>query len=142
VGVAVGNTEAIGALNNWKSNLDSGTFQPVMDASAAALTSDQSWLLERNEQYRERRDIVVSALREAGLKAEVPKAAIYVWGRLPEGIEEHKYAEALLDNTGVSVTPGSVFGASGAGYIRISLGTPTPRVHEAMGRLKTMGLSI
>jgi LL-diaminopimelate aminotransferase len=142
VGVAVGNTEAIGALNNWKSNLDSGTFQPVMDASAVALTSDQSWLLERNEQYRERRDIVVPALREAGFEVDVPKAAIYVWGRLPDGVDERKYAEALLDKTGVSVTPGSVFGSSGTGYIRISLGTPTPRVHEAMARVSAMGLNI
>lgn len=142
VGVAVGNPQAIGALGTWKSNMDSGSFQPVLDASAAALTADQGWLAERNAHYRERRDIVVAGLREAGLTAETPKAAIYVWGRLPEGLNEEKYASVLLEREGVSVTPGTVFGPSGSGYIRISLGTPTDRVREAMARVKRLGLTI
>jgi LL-diaminopimelate aminotransferase len=140
VGVACGNPEAIKALGDWKSNVDSGSFQPVMDASVAALTSDQSWLQERNEQYRQRRDLVVAALRSIGFKVEVPQAAIYVWARLPASTDENRYAAELLATEGVSVTPGSVLGPSGAGYIRLSLGTPTERVKEAMERMRRFGL--
>lgn len=136
VGVAVGNPDAIRALNTYKSNVDAGSFQPALDASAAALTGDQAWLAERNGHYRQRRDIVVNALRAAGMKAGTPKAAIYVWAQLPDGLDERKYADDLLEKAGVSVTPGTVFGPSGKGFIRISLGTPTERVKEAMERVR------
>src|ERR1051325_10993367 len=135
VAVASGNAAAVNTLGTLKSNIDSGSFQAVLDAAAVALTSDQAWLVERNEHYRQRRDIVVAALRAAGLQADTPRAAIYVWAGLPEGVADERYATRLMEATGVSVTPGTVFGPSGAGYIRISLGTPTDRVREAMQRL-------
>ncbi len=140
-GVACGNADTVNTLATLKTNVDAGSFQPILDASAAALIGDQSWLIERNAHYRQRRDIVVAALREAGLTVNTPAAAIYVWARLPgersepSEADEGEYADALLNATGVSVTPGTVFGPSGAGYIRLSLGTPTERVKEAMGRI-------
>jgi len=139
-GMAAGNPEAVKALNDWKSNVDSGSFQPILEASAAALVGDQDWLIERNEQYQTRRDIAVEALRAIGFEVEMPKAAIYVWAHLPNGINEETYAADLLTKAGVSVTPGTVFGPSGAGYIRLSLGTPTERVREAMGRMQEFGV--
>ncbi len=140
VGVACGNAEAVQALGTLKSNVDSGTFRPILDASAVALTSDQGWLAERNATYRKRRDLVVDALRQVGLEVETPAAAIYVWARLPESVTATDYTEALLEGAGVSVTPGRVFGPSGKGYIRVSLGTPTDRVREAMARVIKWGL--
>jgi LL-diaminopimelate aminotransferase len=140
MGVACGNAEAVLALHTLKSNIDSGAFQPVMDAAAAALTGDQTWLAERNEQYRVRRDMVVPALRALGMEVETPAAAIYVWARLPRHLSDNVYAEALLKGAGVSVTPGRIFGPSGKGYIRLSLGTPTARVEEAMQRIADWGL--
>lgn len=141
VGMACGHAEAIQALSDWKSNVDSGSFQPVLDATVAALTGDQSWLQERNEHYRQRRDLVVAALGAIGFKVAVPQAAIYVWARLPEGTDERRYAADLLTTVGVSVTPGSVLGPSGAGYIRLSLGTPTERVKEALERIRQFNLA-
>ncbi len=141
VGIAGGNPEAVQALNTFKSNIDSGSFQPILDASAVALTSDQTWLQARNDIYRERRDIVVQALREVGMIVETPAAAIYVWAKLPEHVRAPEYAEALLNGVGVSVTPGGIFGPTGQDYIRISLGTPTERVKEAMARVAMWGLT-
>lgn len=136
LGVVCGNATAVQALAVLKSNIDSGAFKPLMDAAATALTADQSWLIQRNNTYKERRDIVVPALRELGLVADVPQAAIYVWAQLPAHTDDKNYATNLLETVGVSVTPGTVFGPSGAGYIRLSLGTPTPRIKEAMARIK------
>jgi len=135
LGVMCGNAQAVKTLGTLKSNIDSGHFKPLMDAASLALTADQSWLVERNNTYRERRDIVVNALREAGMKADVPAAAIYVWAKLPDGVDDKTYAADLLETVHVSVTPGTVFGPAGKGYIRISLGTPSARVREAMGRV-------
>jgi len=142
VGVAAGNPEVLRALGQLKGHIDTGTFRPIMDAAAAALTGDQSWTIARNEIYRERRDVVVAALRAAGFQADTPVAAIYVWARLPEGVDDRAYASRLLENTGVSVTPGSVLGPSGAGYFRIALCHPVERLREAMQRVGRWGVGV
>jgi LL-diaminopimelate aminotransferase len=137
VGMALGNPQLIKLLRTYKSQLDSSLFIPIMMAAETALLGDQSWTETRNKIYQDRRDAVVSILLELGFKLEVPKASIYVWARVPEKWEDSiVYCETLLRETGVSVTPGVVYGSSGAGYIRISLVTPIDRLSEAMERMK------
>ncbi len=133
-GVVCGNAEVIRTLAGLQSNIDSGGFMPVLDAAVVALTGDQTWQVARNEIYRERRDLVVAGARAAGLTADVPAAAIYVWARLPDGMHDAAYADDMLAGAAVTITPGSFFGPSGRGYVRLSLGTPTDRVREAMAR--------
>jgi LL-diaminopimelate aminotransferase len=137
LGMAVGNPEVLSHLYALKVKVDSSHYGPIQQAGAAALTGHQSWLAERNARYQERRNIVVAALREAGLDLEVPQAALYVWAALQPGEDEVAYCHQLASETGVSVTPGTVFGSRGAGYIRISLCTPTDRLLEAMDRLRS-----
>jgi LL-diaminopimelate aminotransferase len=136
LGAAVGNAQVISYLHTYKSQMDSSHFAPILTAGAAALTGDQEWVQDRNLVYKERRDIIVSALRKAGFTVNTPPAAIYVWARLPQGVTDStEYCNRMLEQTGVSTTPGVVYGPSGEGYLRISLGTPTPRVKEAMQRV-------
>lgn len=137
VGAMVGNPEIVRVLQQLQSNVESGQFLPVLDAASVALTGDNTWIAERNRVYRERRDLVVAGVRSAGLETDVPSAAIYVWARLPGGADDDAYAGALLEGAGISVTPGRIFGRMGHGYIRVSLGTPTERVREAMARWKS-----
>ncbi len=134
LGMVVGNPEVIGYLHTYKSQMDTSTFKPLMDAGAAALTGDQSWLEQRNLVYKERRDIILDALRRCGLQVRTPPATIYVWVRLPAGEDSMAFCDRLLQDTGVSFTPGAVYGASGEGYARISLGLATERVREGMNR--------
>jgi LL-diaminopimelate aminotransferase len=134
VGAMMGNADVIHVLQVLQSNWESGHFQPVLDAARAALTGDQGWIAERNAIYRERRDLVVAGARAAGLQVETPAAALYVWVKLPAGADDDAYCGALLEGTGVSVTPGWIFGQMGKGYVRVSLGTATERVREAMRR--------
>jgi LL-diaminopimelate aminotransferase len=135
VGAAGGNAYAIRALHTLKSNVDSASFLPVYHAAAAALTGDQGWVKERNAIYQERRDIIVDGLRAAGLAVRSPQATLYVWPRVPAGMTSEEFTTGLLDDTGVSMTPGTAFGPLGEGYARISLGIATPRVREAMERV-------
>ncbi|MEP7359260.1 MAG: aminotransferase class I/II-fold pyridoxal phosphate-dependent enzyme, partial [Anaerolineales bacterium] len=134
VGVLCGNAEVVKTMSTLQGNADSGSFKPILDAAAVALNLDDEWIQKRNECYRERRDLVVAGVRAAGLTTLSPAAAIYVWARLPEGEDDVEYTTTLVTEAGVSVTPGSFFGPSGQGYVRISLGTPTLRVAEAMQR--------
>ncbi|KAF0112437.1 MAG: LL-diaminopimelate aminotransferase [Chloroflexi bacterium] len=136
LGMAVGNADIIDFLYTYKSQMDTSTFSPILSAGAVALTGDQSWLEDRNLIYKKRRDLVVEGLRAAGFTLEAPKAAIYVWAALPsDQTDSIVYCAQLLEATGVSTTPGVVYGAHGEGYLRVSLGTPTDRIEEAMQRL-------
>lgn len=136
VGMAVGNSTAVEALARTKTNIDSGIFRPIQDAAILALTGDQSWLEERNAIYRQRRDLILATLQDVGLKAGKPVASLYIWAEVPSGYTSTGFATRLLDEMGVSVTPGSAFGPHGEGYVRISLGMDTNRIREAMARLK------
>jgi LL-diaminopimelate aminotransferase len=137
LGMAVGNAGIIGFIHTYKSQMDSSQFAPVIDAGIAALTGDQSWLEKRNSIYQTRRNIVVSGLLEAGFIVDAPPAAIYVWVKLPIGHKDSmEFCNRLLEETGVSTTPGVVYGQYGEGYLRVSLGTSTDRIHEAVKRIK------
>ena len=136
LGMAVGNAQVINYLHTFKSQVDSSQFQPILDAGIAALAGDQSWLEERNEIYQHRRDVVLQGLRTAGFTVDTPPAAIYVWAQLPAGEKDSiTFCNRLLEETGVSTTPGIVYGQHGEGYLRISLGTATHRIEEAMERI-------
>ena len=138
LGMAVGNAEVINYLFTYKSQMDTSTFGPIFDAGVTALCSDQSWLKDRNEIYHERRDLVVNGFRKAGFTLDTPHAAIYVWAQLPKGQNDSiKFCERMLEETGVSTTPGIVYGQHGEGFLRISLGTATDRIAEAMDRIVT-----
>ena len=136
VGMAVGNATAVEALARTKTQIDSGIFRPIQDAAVTALTGDQSWLVERNGVYLERRDVIFAALKEVGIRASEPTASLYIWAQTPEGITSEDFATGLREATGVSITPGSYFGEQGEGYMRISLGRDTDRIREAMDRLR------
>ncbi len=136
LGMAVGNADVIDYLYTYKSQMDTSNFAPIFSAGIAALTGDQTWLEERNLVYKKRRDLVVAGLKEAGFTLEVPRAAIYVWAALPSGnTDSIRFCSDLLEATGVSTTPGVVYGPHGEGYLRVSLGTPADRIEEAMQRL-------
>jgi LL-diaminopimelate aminotransferase len=136
VAALIGNAEVIKAVYMLKTNLDSGHFKPVMEAAVAAMTGDQSWLQTRNEIYRQRRDVVLQTLHRLGWKADIPHASLYVWFAVPDGQTSANFTNRLLEQAHVSLTPGSIFGSGGEGYVRLSLTAPTEGVQKAMLRLE------
>jgi len=135
LGAAVGNPKALAALFRVKSQLDSSHFLPVLQAAVTAMDGDQGWLAERNEIYRQRRDLVVSGLQAMGFQVDPPQAAIYVWCPVPSGWTSLDFVTTLLEKAHVSLTPGQVFGACGEGFVRISLTAPNGQLSEAMQRI-------
>ena len=138
VGMIVGNAEAIRALTTVKTNIDSGIFRPIQDAAVAALTGDQSWIAGRNLIYQRRRDIILDWLPKIGMSAELPKGALYVWARVPEGVKCDEFAIEMLEKAGVWMTPGTAFGQNGDGYMRLSVCVPEERLREAGERLSNV----
>ncbi len=135
VGAALGNRQALAALFLLKTNVDSGHFLPVMEAAIAAMEGDQSWLAVRNAVYRRRRDIVMQGLCDLGLPAETPQASIYAWCPVPAGWTSLDFTTFLLEQAHVSLTPGTVFGGGGEGYVRFALTVSEERMAEAMWRI-------
>ncbi len=137
LGMAVGNPDLVKYLRVYKSQIDSSHFRPMMLAAESALLGDQTWIKDRNLIYQKRRDLIVNTLTTLGFKLSVPKAALYVWAHLPTYWQDgFDFCETLLRQTGVSITPGGVYGPSGAGYVRLSLVTPEARLVVAMQRIK------
>ncbi len=140
IGFAVGNPDAISALGDIKSNIDSGVFQAVQWAAIEALRGDQGCVEEMIRVYQERRDLMVQGLREAGFEVTPPKATFYLWVKVPEGYTSAGMTEHLLEKAGVVVTPGNGFGEPGEGFFRIALTQDKARLEEAVNRMKQVVL--
>ena len=135
IGMAVGNSRIIDALFRFKSNLDSGIPQAIQQAAIKALNGPQNCVAEHNAIYQRRRDKLVKALNDIGLKARPPKASFYIWARIPDGYTSVDFTTELLDKANVAVTPGTGYGNAGEGYIRMSLALPDDRLDEGISRL-------
>ena len=136
VAFAAGNRDAIKALGTVKSNIDSGIFTAVQDAAIEAMLGPQDSIHELCALYQRRRDMMMTALHKIGLQAETPKSTIYIWARVPGGYTSAQFADKVLEEANVIVPPGSSYGPSGEGYIRISLTTPDDRLEEAIARIE------
>jgi LL-diaminopimelate aminotransferase len=138
VGMLVGNQLVVQGMARLKSHLDTGIFRPIQVASTRALALPEEWLVARNAIYQRRRDQLVEALRQVGMQAEIPKAGLYIWARIPAGYDQSsRFVLDLLDQTGVALTPGTNFGPRGEGYIRMSLTVPDAQIETAIARLES-----
>jgi LL-diaminopimelate aminotransferase len=121
-------------LAKIKTFVDTGAFMAVQSAGVAALESWESFLPGNLAVFRERRDAAVAAFRAAGFACEAPRATMYLWIPLPEGMPSAAFADRLLNDEGVVVMPGSAFGAGGEGFFRVSFIVPPARLSEAASR--------
>jgi LL-diaminopimelate aminotransferase len=136
----VGNAEAIAQYWRLKSNVDSGLFEAIQLAGAAALAPEvDAEVRAMNAVYARRRDLVCRALAAAGVDVTPPKGTIYVWAPVPPGFETAAaYCEHVLEEAAVVVSPGGAYGPNGEGFFRISLTTPDDRLLEAVERLRSL----
>ncbi len=136
VAAILGNPDAIQAYWRLKTNVDSGLYEALQLAGVAALSGPPEPLAEQNATYTRRRDLVVSALGEIGVEVTAPKGTIYIWAPVPEGHTSTSFAETVLEEAAVVVSPGSMYGPSGEGFFRISLTAPDERIEEAVERMR------
>jgi LL-diaminopimelate aminotransferase len=141
VGFVVGNAQLVAALGKVKTNFDSGVFQAVQEAAITGLEGgDGDQLAEYCAIYKERRDLLVGALRAIGLVCATPRATFYIWAEVPKGYSSVSFTERVLKEAGVVITPGSGFGKGGEGFVRFSLTVPSERLSEAVARIKALRL--
>jgi LL-diaminopimelate aminotransferase len=135
VGWVAGNPQIVERYRGLKTNLDSGMFDALQHAAVAALTAARDFPAEMSEIYRRRRDLMIEALAAIGLPSSPPKATPYIWVGVPDGYTSATFAELVLEEAAVVVSPGPSFGPSGEGYVRISLTVADERLEEAARRI-------
>jgi LL-diaminopimelate aminotransferase len=140
VGFVVGNAGLVSGLGRVKTNVDSGVFQGIQEAAITALESGDETLRKYCGIYKERRDLMVTALRGLGLACDTPRATFYLWAEVPKGYTSASFSERVLREAGVVITPGSGFGRGGEGFVRLSITLGTERLKEAAERIKALKL--
>lgn len=136
IGWAAGNRNAVEVLGRFKSNVDSGVFQAIQYAGIEALLGSQNCVAEMRQVYQERRDIAQAGLKRMGWDVKPPQGSFYFWIPVPKNYTSASFAEAVLDKTGVIITPGSGYGDYGEGYFRIALTVDKQRMIEAFDRME------
>ncbi|RKR10715.1 aspartate/methionine/tyrosine aminotransferase [Flavobacterium sp. 90] len=135
VGMVLGNPEIIDAVLKVKSNMDSGMFYGIQKGAVAALNCDKSWFEDQNKIYRRRRELTEKLAEKLGCKVYKEGVGLFVWAKLPEGIESsEKFIDEILYEKHIFITPGTIFGSNGEGYIRFSLCVKEEKVQEAIDR--------
>jgi LL-diaminopimelate aminotransferase len=137
IGFAAGNRDVLAGLGKIKTNLDSGVFQAIQEASIVAFHTKDAILSRIRKTYQERRDSLYEGLKKLGLHIIKPKATFYLWAKVPVGFDSTGFVAFLLEKAGVLGTPGVGFGAPGEGYIRFALTQSTKRIKEAVERIKS-----
>ena len=141
VGFAVGNNYLIHALMRIKSYLDYGAFTPVQVAAVEALNGPEVYVEQIRNEYRRRRDTLITSMRRAGWEIPKPSATMFAWAPLPKkykNMGSMEFAKLLMQQAAVAVAPGIGFGEYGEGYVRIGLVENEHRIRQAAKNIKRL----
>ena len=135
VGMVLGNANAIDAVLKVKSNMDSGMFYGIQKGAIEALKSDKAWFNEMNEIYKKRRVLTEELAVKLGCQVYKEGVGLFVWAKLPKGITSaEKFIDKILYDKSIFITPGTIFGSNGEGYIRFALCVKEEKIREAISR--------
>ncbi len=122
IGFCVGNKDMVTRLKKLKSTMDYGLFLPLQEGAIAAITGDQSCVKTTCAAYENRRNVLCDAFSKIGWKIDKCPATMFLWAKIPEKFKSsEEFSMRLVNDAGVIVTPGTAFGDSGEGYVRLAL---------------------
>ncbi len=141
IGWAAGNPAVVAALGQVKGNVDSGQFNAIQVAGAAALEHyDHPDVKQQMDIYRRRRDTLHGGLSAIGWKFRKPTAGFFCWVNTPKGISSMDLCNRLLEEAHVVTVPGAGFGPAAEGYLRMALTVDESRLREAVTRIGSLKL--
>ncbi|WP_298347785.1 aminotransferase class I/II-fold pyridoxal phosphate-dependent enzyme [uncultured Dokdonia sp.] len=136
VGMVLGSATHIGHILRVKSNMDSGMFYGIQKGAIAALGLGKDWFDHINGIYAQRRALVFKLVETLGCSYDSNQVGLFVWAKLPSGIDAEAFIDKMLLEKYIFITPGTIFGTMGAGYIRFSLCVKEEQIKEAIERVK------
>jgi len=135
VGMVLGSNEHINAVLKVKSNMDSGMFYGIQKGAIAALNSNELWFHELNVVYNKRRELMFVLADKLQCTYDRNAVGMFVWAKLPAGVaSSEKFIDKVLYENNIFITPGTIFGSNGEGYIRFSLCVTADKIKEAISR--------
>ena len=139
IGMLLGQADYINETLKVKSNMDSGMFKGLQEAAIKALQNPAEWHEERNAIYEKRRVIAQNIMEELNCIVEKQQVGMFLWAAIPSWAENsEKFADHILENTDVFITPGFIFGSNGDRYVRISLCSDEATLNEAYNRVRLL----
>lgn len=135
VGMVLGSESHINAILNVKSNTDSGMFYGIQKGAIKALEVSNDWFETLNAEYKKRREAVWELAECLGCTFNKEASGLFVWAKLPEGLDSEIVINTLLIEKDIFIAPGFIFGSQGDGYIRLSLCAPLEDIQTAINRL-------
>lgn len=141
IGFLVGREDVVSAFAKLRSQIDFGMFFPIQKAAIACLNGPRDEVEAQRLKYQERRDALCDGLEDLGWERPNAHGSMFVWAKLPGGrTDSMAFCEELMERAGVIVTPGSSFGPSGEGYVRMALVLPPEGLREAVGAIRAAGI--
>ena len=136
VGMVVGDSNHISNILKVKSNMDSGMFFGIQKGAIEALKCSSMWFATLNNVYQERRQLVWQLADSLNCTYDKNASGLFVWAKLPEFLKSEEFIDLVLQENNIFITPGTIFGTKGEGYIRFSLCASTEALEEAIERVK------
>ncbi len=136
VGMVLGDEKHISNVLKVKSNMDSGMFYGIQKGAIEALKCTKLWYLSLNSVYEQRRELVWEIADALNCTYDKNVSGLFVWAKLPAFIKAEEFIDVVLKNNHIFITPGTIFGSKGEGYIRFSLCSSTEDLEEAIARVK------
>ena len=116
--------------------MESGMFQGIQRGAITALHLSEEWYHSMNAIYNERRKLIWSLASSLGCTYDINATGMFVWAKLPKGVDAVDFIDRILYENSIFITPGDVFGSNGKGYIRFSLCINEESIKEAVKRLQ------
>lgn len=136
VGMVMGDSAHINNVLKVKSNMDSGMFYGIQKGAIEALKCSKMWFVTLNNVYKQRRDLVWQLADALNCTYDKNATGLFVWAKLPPLVKSEEFIDLALKNNHLFITPGTIFGSKGEGYIRFSLCASTEVLEEAIARVK------
>ena len=137
VGMVMGNATLLDAVLKVKSNMDSGMFYGIQKGAIEALKLGKNWFESQNEIYTKRRNLIFKLAEKMQCSFDKNSVGLFVWAKLPNGISSaEKFIDEVLKEKHIFITPGTIFGSKGEGYIRFSLCVTEEKIQEAIKRFR------
>ncbi|MGB1211487.1 MAG: pyridoxal phosphate-dependent aminotransferase [Lacinutrix venerupis] len=135
VGMLLGNHKLLNAVLKVKSNMDSGMFYGIQKGAVEALNSSKMWFVSLNNVYEKRRKLVWQLATKLNCSFDEDASGLFVWAKLPPFFKSEEFIDKLLKENSIFITPGTVFGSQGEGYVRFSLCATIAELEEAIARV-------
>ena len=137
VGILVGNQANIQSVLKVKSNMDSGMFYGIQQGAIAALNAPKDWFNELNAVYQRRRLLMEELACSMDSIPNPKSVGMFVWAKLNDStLSSEAFIDKILYEKDIFITPGTIFGNQGEGYIRFSLCVTEDQIQTAINRIK------